>query len=124
VYPGYTVPVEYDPILSKLITHAQDRPACIRRMIRALRDYVILGVLTPMPFLADILSSRAFGEGETFTDFIDTHCAEWLPAMEGIDLAALAFVVDEARNHRHRTDAAAAGREAYSPWTALGGFRP
>jgi len=122
IYPGYTVPVEYDPILSKLIVHAQSRPACISRMIRALKDYVILGVLTPIPFLVDILSSEAFGAGKTSTDFIDTHFSDWMPALKDTDLAALAFVVDEAVNHG--SQAAAVTRQEYSPWKALGHFRP
>ena len=94
VYSGYTVPMEYDPILSKLITHAESRQECIDRMSRALKDYIVLGVLTPIPFLMDILSSEAFIKGETYTDFIDTHFADWRPAMEGVDLACVAYIVD------------------------------
>ena len=43
VYAGFQVPVEYDPILSKLIAHAENRDAAIQRMIQALQAYVILG---------------------------------------------------------------------------------
>jgi len=42
-------------------------------MIEALREYVILGVRTPIPFLIDVLRSEAFRKGETFTDFIGCH---------------------------------------------------
>jgi acetyl/propionyl-CoA carboxylase alpha subunit len=124
VYSGYTVPMEYDPILSKLITHAESRQECIDRMSRALKDYVILGVLTPIPFLMDILSSEAFIKGETYTDFIDTHFADWLPAMEGVDLACLAYIVDDMANRRTKGDFTLTDREAYSPWQTLGNFRP
>ncbi|MCK7504501.1 MAG: hypothetical protein MZV70_10725 [Desulfobacterales bacterium] len=41
--------MEYDPILSKLIVHAGNRQDCICRMIRALKDYVILGRIDPHP---------------------------------------------------------------------------
>jgi len=124
IYSGFTVPVEYDPILSKLIVHAQDRQDCIRRMIRALKDYVILGVLTPIPFLVDILSSEAFCKGETYTDFIDTHFAQWLPTIKGTDLVALAYVVDAVANRRRPTAVAQSDAEAFSPWLTLGNFRP
>jgi acetyl-CoA carboxylase biotin carboxylase subunit len=124
VYSGYTVPMEYDPILSKLITHAESRQECIGRMVRALKDYVILGVLTPIPFLMDILSSEAFIKGETYTDFIDTHFADWRPAMEGVDLACLAYIVDSMANHRTKGNLTPTDGEAYSPWQSLGNFRP
>jgi acetyl-CoA carboxylase biotin carboxylase subunit len=124
VYSGYTVPMEYDPILSKLITYAESRQECIGRMSRALKDYVILGVLTPIPFLMDILSSEAFIKGETYTDFIDTHFADWRPAMEGVDLACLAYIVDNMANHRIKGSFTPTNGEAYSPWQTLGNFRP
>jgi acetyl-CoA carboxylase biotin carboxylase subunit len=124
VYSGYTVPMEYDPILSKLITHAESRQECIDRMSRALKDYVILGVLTPIPFLMDILSSEAFIKGETYTDFIDTHFADWRPVMEGVDLACVAYIVDNMANHRTKSNLIQTDGEAYSPWQTLGNFRP
>jgi acetyl/propionyl-CoA carboxylase alpha subunit len=116
--------MEYDPILSKLITHAEIRQECIDRMSRALKDYVILGVLTPIPFLMDILSSEAFIKGETYTDFIDTHFADWRPAMEGIDLACVAYIVDNMSNHRTKSNFIPTNGETYSPWQTLGNFRP
>ena len=124
IYPGFTVPVEYDPILSKLITHASTRGACISRMLRALRDYAILGVLTPIPFLADILASEPFARGETHTDFIEKHFTPWNPVLHGLDRAVLAYVIGDARGRR-RAETASTGKAAeYSPWQALGNFRP
>lgn len=123
IYSGFTVPVEYDPILSKLITHASARHECIQRMIRALRDYVILGVLTPIPFLIDIISSKPFADGETYTDFIDTHFSEWTPSAGDVNLVGLAYVADQV-TRRKKPTAAAADSEASSPWRTLGNFRP
>ncbi len=124
IYSGYTVPMEYDPILSKLIVHAGNRQDCICRMIRALKDYVILGVLTPIPFLVDILSSDAFSRGETYTDFIQTHFENWLPSIKGTDLVALAYLVDEMANRRRPSSAAHTDTETFSPWMTLGNYRP
>jgi acetyl/propionyl-CoA carboxylase alpha subunit len=57
IYSGFNVPVEYDPILSKLIVYAGNRKDAIERMTRALSEYVILGVKTPIAFLIDVLKS-------------------------------------------------------------------
>ncbi len=124
VYSGYTVPVEYDPILAKLITFAATRQECIQRMIRALRDYAILGVLTPIPFLIDILSCDAFMKGETYTDFIDTHFKQWEPVIKNIDMVGLAYVIDQLSNRTIKTVSTPDEAEAYSPWQTLGNFRP
>jgi len=124
VYSGYTVPVEYDPILSKLIVQAEKREECISRMIRALKDYVILGVLTPIPFLIDILSSEPFIKGETFTDFIESHFIDWRPAMTNLDLVGLSYVIDKITNRRAQIVLTNTDGEAYSPWQTLGHFRP
>ena len=124
MYSGYTVPVEYDPILAKLITFAATRQECIQRMIRALRDYAILGVLTPIPFLVDILSCEAFMKGETYTDFIDTHFKQWEPVIKNIDMVGLAYVIDQLSNRKIKTVSTLDEAEAYSPWQTLGNFRP
>ncbi len=120
IYSGFQVPVEYDPILSKLIVHAEDRNQAIMRMIQALEDYIILGVKTPVPFLIDVLKSEAFAKGDTFTDFIDTHFANWKPNRSETDVACAAFIIDELT--RIRTAGADGGREraGSSPWQSLG----
>jgi acetyl-CoA carboxylase biotin carboxylase subunit len=124
IYSGYTVPMDYDPILSKLIVHAENREDCIRRMIRALKSYVILGVLTPIPFLCDVISSEVFMKGETFTDFIDRYFNEWSPQMADIDLVGLAYVAHQLAGRGIRRDDAETETEGLSPWVTLGHFRP
>ena len=125
VYSGFTVPVEYDPILSKLITYATDREQCINRMVKALKEYVILGIKTPIPFLIDVLGSKPFRAGDTYTDFINTHFADWEPSVTDANIACLAFIVDELATNRVKTgDYAQAEDERFSPWRTLGNFRP
>jgi len=80
VYSGVEVSVFYDPILSKLITWGPDREAARKRMIKALSEYVILGVTTQVDYLRDVLNHKEFIEGRTYTDFIPTHMPEWSPA--------------------------------------------
>ena len=106
VYSGFEVPVEYDPILSKLIVHASRSKAGHPRMINALSQYVILGIKTPIPFLMDVLASKAVSGRETYTDFIDTHFDGWRQTTDEADLAAMAYIIDEiAGKKRSQTNA-------------------
>jgi acetyl-CoA carboxylase biotin carboxylase subunit len=122
VYEGFEVPVEYDPILSKLIVVAGTREAARMRMIRALEGYVILGIRTTIPFLIDVLRSREFVEGNTSTDFIDRNFANWTQNMEDVDLARIAYVVDEL-NSSGKPSAAVKDRGWPTPWEMLGEWR-
>jgi len=77
IYGGYDVPVHYDPILAKLITWGTDRDEARRRMAEALRDYVIVGIKTTVPFLRDVVEHPAYVAGETNTGFIADHFDGW-----------------------------------------------
>ena len=122
VYEGFEVPVEYDPILSKLVVTAGTREAARRRMIRALESYVILGIRTTIPFLIDVLRSRGFVEGDTSTDFIDRNFANWTQNMEDADLARIAYVVDELISSG-KPSATVKERGWPTPWETLGEWR-
>jgi acetyl-CoA carboxylase biotin carboxylase subunit len=120
IYAGFQVPVEYDPILSKLIAHAQTREQAIERMIHALRDYVILGVRTSIPILIDLLESAPFRKGDTFTDFIDTHFPDWKPDRSEEDVACAAFIIDELSRPGKAQNAGAHAGAVPSPWQTIG----
>lgn len=95
IYSGFEVPMEYDPILSKLIAHGPNREAARHRLVRALQNDVILGIRTTIPFLIDVLNSPAFVEGKTTTDFIDRHFMDWKQTKESSHLAAIVYALDE-----------------------------
>jgi acetyl/propionyl-CoA carboxylase alpha subunit len=123
VYAGFDVPVEYDPILSKLIVWATDRNQAIARMKNALSQYVILGIKTPIAFLMDVLASETFQEGKTYTDFIATHFEGWQQKTDEADLAVLAYIIDEIAGSR-RLQAHSAGTTGPStPWQTIGNWR-
>ncbi len=121
---GLDVPVEYDPILGKLIVWAEDRPAACARMIRALKETVILGVKTPIEFLLDILSSREFQSGDTHTCFIDEHFSSWQPDRTADEIAALGYVANDmiGRKSPARNEPALSTSESLSPWRTLGAW--
>jgi len=122
IYSGFQVPVEYDPILSKLIVYAEDRGQAIKRMIQALENYVILGVKTPVPFLIDVLKSEAFAKGDTYTDFIDTYFCGWKPDRREADAACAAFIIDELTRTVKPKPAAGMESTELSPWQTLGAW--
>jgi len=119
IYQGFEVPVEYDPILSKLIVWAEDRRAAANRIIRALQQYPILGIRTTVPFLMDVIQSDAFNKGETDTGFIEKHFKKWSPGGQERDLAGIAWVADTVtRDHISRGFQETGGIP--SPWETLG----
>ena len=77
---GGEVTVHYDPMLAKLSAWAGDRDAARRRLLAALRDYVVIGVTTNIAFLSDVLSQPAFAQGATQTHFLDEHLPNWASA--------------------------------------------
>ena len=75
VYPGYTVPVHYDPMLSKLVCHAATRDEAIARMRRALTEYRVEGIDTTIPFFTFIMNHPDFVAARFDTGFIDSLLA-------------------------------------------------
>ena len=73
VREGDEARIDFDPMLAKLVVHAPEREAAIRRMKRACEDFVLLGVTTNLGFLADIMGHPAFQSGDTTTDFIEVN---------------------------------------------------
>ncbi len=118
---GFTVPLYYDPLLSKLSVWAADRDTARRRMCSALRDYEILGCTTAIPFLIDVLAHPAFCRGDTHTHFIEEHFPAWRGSEAHTDIAFLAAAIDCARTQPAAT--AENPTAAETPWTRLGPWR-
>jgi len=70
-YENYSVLPHYDSLLAKLIAFAEDRPRVIRRMRRALAEFVIQGIRTNVPFHRAALSDEAFVAGNYDTRFVE-----------------------------------------------------
>lgn len=120
IFPGANVPLHYDPILGKLMAWGETRDAAIARMIRALRDCVVLGVPTPIELLIDVLGCEAFRSGDTHTGFLQEHFADWHPdsgADEFAKLAAAALQAVAAPLHVGHGDG---GQQETSPWLRIG----
>ncbi len=123
---GSAVSPYYDPMLAKVITWGQDRAEAIRKMDRALRETVVLGVATNAGYLRDILAAPAFVAGDTSTRFVDEHMAEWRPAAGASEdewIAAAAYETLGAAEASDRRPTTADGRQTYGPWEAARGWR-
>lgn len=72
-YPGYSIPPYYDSMIGKLITWGRNRNEARRRMYRALKEYVITGVETTIPFHQDIIEDDVFISGNFNTGFIEEY---------------------------------------------------
>jgi pyruvate carboxylase subunit A len=73
VYPSYTIPPFYDPMISKLIVWGRDRNEAIARMRRALYEYIIIGIKSNIPFHKAVMENPRFIKGELGTHFIDNE---------------------------------------------------
>jgi acetyl-CoA carboxylase biotin carboxylase subunit len=71
VYEGWTVPNEYDPLLSKLIAWGNSREETIARLRRALEEYVVTGIKTNTGLFRRILAEPDFLRGEIHTKWLD-----------------------------------------------------
>jgi len=118
IYEGCEVPIYYDPIVSKLIAWGQDRAEAIRRMQRALSEYVILGVKTSIPFHRRILDDPQVLAGQIHTQFLEGWLAKGL-AEETEGLAEIALVAGSLYLHTKKSSvpvSAGKGGPAESLW--------
>jgi len=76
VEAGFTVPVYYDSMMSKLLAWGEDRPQALARMARALSEYRVLGVKTTIPFFHWVIDQPAFRAGEFDTTYLDQVLAD------------------------------------------------
>ena len=71
IYSGYVVPSHYDSLLAKLIVRAENRPACLARLRRALAEFVVEGCKTNLDFHRRLLANADYIAGK-----MDTHLTE------------------------------------------------
>lgn len=102
VYKGFEIPMEYDPMISKLIVWGLDRAEAIKRMERALFSYKITGVKNNIRFLGRILEAEDFVTGKYNTHFIEDNStflamrpeSEYIEEETYDDMAAIASFLD------------------------------
>lgn len=70
---GMDIPIYYDPMIAKLVTHDTDRTKALQKMLRAIKDYKIEGVTTTLPFGTFVFEHEAFLSGHFDTHFVKNY---------------------------------------------------
>ena len=114
----------YDAMLAKVIAHATTRAEAIAKMEAALAQFVVLGLITNIPFLRALLAHDEFQKGTATTGFIAKHFEAWKPAQAAPPTAALiaAALHDFVAASNQRPGPAAQETDP-SPWARNDGFR-
>ena len=104
MYEGWTVPMEYDPLLAKLIGYGTDRAQAIGRLTRALDEYFVGGIKTNLSLFRRIFRDADFQAGRFDTGYLDRLLKVPAPQSrrEDSDVAAIAagvFAVLEAEGN-------------------------
>jgi acetyl-CoA carboxylase biotin carboxylase subunit len=125
VYPGWTVPLDYDPLLSKLIAWAPTRAEAIRRMSRALGEYEIGGIKNTLGFFREVLNHPEFVSGNFDTGFIDRWLHDRQEAGPGASVSVTErdhAILIAALFHSRREEPRVNGdpKRAVSPWKLAG----
>jgi acetyl-CoA carboxylase biotin carboxylase subunit len=103
VYEGWTVPMDYDPLLSKLIAWGNSREETIARLRRALEEYCITGIKTNTALFRRILAEPEFLKAEIHTKWLDELLQRPRPATHddanGVNAAAIAAAMFQATHN-------------------------
>ncbi len=135
VYEGWTVPNDYDPLLSKLIAWGNSREETVARLRRALNEFTISGIKTNAGLFRRILTEPEFLRGEIHTRWLDellrrprsaTECwgtsdsNEETHSKTSCDAAAIAAAIWQAKQITAQSSAASGAGETSSRWKLEG----
>jgi acetyl-CoA carboxylase biotin carboxylase subunit len=122
MYEGWNVPIDYDPLLAKLIGYGSDREQAIARLTRALGEYFVGGIKTNISLFRRILRDENFRLAKLDTGFLDQMLKQ--PEDKAVDsnaagvaaVAAGIFAVLGAPSPA----SSASGEQASSKWKSAG----
>lgn len=124
VYSGSTVPVYYDPMISKLSVWGANRQEAIERMRRALKEYVVIGIRSNLAFHDEVLQHPEFLDGSYDTEFVPNLLKNREVQPPKFELAAqIAAVIQAHRQDEaltQKTSTAAQPTSSSDNWTVLG----
>ncbi|HKY76306.1 MAG TPA: biotin/lipoyl-containing protein, partial [Acidimicrobiia bacterium] len=116
---GAEVTTHYDPMLAKVIVHADDRPAALEELADALAQIEVLGLRTNLPFLRTLAVDDTVRAGQVTTTWLESAYAGWTSGVDDATVpepaVALAGAAEAARilSEQGGTD----------PWSAAGPWR-
>jgi acetyl-CoA carboxylase biotin carboxylase subunit len=119
---GFEVSLHYDPLLGKLIVHAENRAGAIRRMKRALDELEVSGIETCVPFHHGVMAEEDFSDGRLSIAYVEEHPELSGDYAEDHRVAALMAAVLEHEHRSRRLVSRSDGRSGtqLSTWRASG----
>ena len=92
---GMEIPIYYDPMIAKLVTYGKDRSEAIERMIRAIDEYTITGIITTLGFGKFVMEHPAFTSGNFDTHFVRKYFTPGSLQQSKEDEALVAAIIVE-----------------------------
>ncbi|CEJ01583.1 Putative 3-methylcrotonyl-CoA carboxylase alpha subunit [Rhizopus microsporus] len=115
---GDQISVHYDPMISKLVVHGENRNDALRRFRRALEQYQIVGLNTNISFIKTVCEHPEFIKGEVETGFIQQYEKDLFKDMQAPDPTTLALAANALRLKEIETVKKSTS-DPYSPWNTL-----
>jgi acetyl/propionyl-CoA carboxylase alpha subunit len=113
----------YDPLLAKLIVHAENREVAIQRMQAALKEFIVHGVITNIDFLQAVLSHPDFAHGKVSTRWVETNFTWTPPAEPSVESLVAASITEIAVPGSKSQVPGSNEIDPHSPWKVASGFR-
>lgn len=101
VYPGYHISPYYDSMVGKLVVWGSSREEAITRMQRSLKEFIIEGVPTTIPFHLLVLENEHFRKGDVYTNFIRKHVEEAEDEEKQENAVSLANIKSRLAKNKH-----------------------
>jgi len=123
------VGVHYDPLLAKINAWGETRESARTRLIAALKDTSVVGLVTNQGFLIDLLESDAFKTGETYTHTTEDWVSQWQDGRNEqvpfatLIAAAVAMTTPARPGGNGPVGGPPAGGDPYNPWPRVGSWR-
>ena len=115
IRPGFEVGLHYDPLLAKLIVHAETRELALSRLRGALRELEIGGIRTTQPFHMAVIDEPDFRAGDMTIHYVDQHpelLTDGYASWQARTAAVAATLLENADRGRTKAAAGGKGREA------------
>ena len=123
VTQGDAIGIHYDPMIAKVIVHAQNREACARRLAQAMADVEVVGLGTNAAFLKRLAEHPAFVRGEVDTGFLGRYGDEVVPKEQPASDRVLSLATLAKLDAISRAAAAVRTTDPHSPWATGRGWR-